>query len=47
MTNHFFRSANIKIQVFLYCILALSLFMIVFSAVKIQTITKNQRLIAR
>ena len=42
MTNHFFRSANIKIQVFLYCILALSLFMIVFSAVKIQTITKNQ-----
>ncbi len=42
MTNHFFRSANIKIQVFLYCILALSLFMIVFSAVKIRTITKNQ-----
>ena len=42
MINHFFRSTDIKIQVLLYCILALSLVMIVFTAVKIRAITNNQ-----
>ena len=42
MIKHFFRSTNIKIQIFLHSMLALSLAMIVFTAVKIQTITKNQ-----
>ena len=37
-----FKFNNIKIQIFLYCFLTLSLVMIVFTAFKIRTITNNQ-----
>ena len=37
-----FKFTNIKIQIFLYCFLTLSLVMIVFTAFKIRTITNNQ-----
>ena len=44
MDNHFFKSMNIRVLVFLYCAFALSTSMLIYSAIMVNSITYRQNL---